>query len=160
MKNHIINIFLLLIVVVVLLSCNSNVVFDKNESLKNDSWRIGDKKAFTVKVDDINTTYKFALNVRNTTDYPYNNIYFFITTLYPDGSVTRKDTVECMLTYPDGQWKGKGHSDIRDNRFWFAKNVRFKQKGEYVFKIEQATRDTSLVGVKEVGLHIEKQMED
>jgi gliding motility-associated lipoprotein GldH len=160
MSKNIIKILFLVVVAGSLFGCNSNVVFDKNEKIKKDIWKMDDKKAFTVKVSDVDERYRFAINLRNTTDYKYNNIYFFVTTIYPDGSITRKDTVECLLSYPDGTWKGKGNADIKDNRFWFAKNVIFKQKGEYVFKIEQATRDTNLVGIKDVGLHIEKQRDN
>ncbi len=146
-------------VFIFLSSCNSNVMFDKSEKIKNSSWDMKEKKSFVVKVKDTDKpyTYRFALNIRNTTDYKYNNIFFFITTIYPDGSITKKDTIECELTYRDGTFKGKGNSDIKDNRFWFAQNVRFAQSGEYVFKIEQATKDTILEGIKDIGLHIERQ---
>lgn len=159
MKRHLIRIMSAALLVLVLYSCNGNVLFDSNQSIKAAKWDMQDKKSFVVKVNDVDKlySYKFAINLRNTTDYKYNNIFFFITTIYPDGSVTKKDTVECELTYPDGSFKGKGNANIKDNRFWFAKNVTFKQKGEYVFKIEQSTKDTVLTGIKDVGLHIEKQ---
>ena len=142
----------------VLMSCNSNVLYDKSDNIDKDVWNKDDIKSFTVKVKDIDRTdsYCFALNICNTTDYKYNNIYFFVTTIYPDGSMTIRDTVECELVNLDGSWKGKGKMNLKDNRFWFAKNVQFPQKGEYIFRLEQATRDTNLVGVKSVGLHIEK----
>lgn len=142
----------------VLMSCNSNVLYDKSDNIDKDVWNKDDIKSFTVKVKDIDRTdsYRFALNICNTTDYKYNNIYFFVTTIYPDGSMTIRDTVECELVNLDGSWKGKGKMNLKDNRFWFAKNVQFPQKGEYIFRLEQATRDTNLVGVKSVGLHIEK----
>ncbi|MBP3254155.1 MAG: gliding motility lipoprotein GldH [Bacteroidales bacterium] len=149
----------LLLFAVLFASCNSEVMYDSSSSIAKSQWNMNEAKMFTVKVSDkdIKRNYRFAINIRNTTDYKYNNIYFFITTVYPDRSITKRDTVECILAYPDGTWKGKGNSDIKDNRFWFAKNVKFPQVGEYVFKIEQATKDTVLLGVKDIGLHIEKQ---
>lgn len=163
MKPRLYNLFVSIIsfsfVLILLSSCNSNVMFDKSQQVSHSSWDMKDKKSFVVKVKDTDKlySYRFAINLRNTTDYKYNNIFFFITTIYPDGSITKKDTVECELTYPDGTFKGKGNSDIKDNRFWFAQNVKFNQAGEYVFKIEQATKDTILEGIKDVGLHIERQ---
>ncbi|MBQ9254929.1 MAG: gliding motility lipoprotein GldH [Bacteroidales bacterium] len=150
--------FIVLLSCLVLMSCNSNVLYDKSDNIDKDVWNKDDIKSFTVKVKDIDRTdsYRFALNICNTTDYKYNNIYFFVTTIYPDGSMTIRDTVECELVNLDGSWKGKGKMNLKDNRFWFAKNVQFPQKGEYIFRLEQATRDTNLVGVKSVGLHIEK----
>lgn len=140
-------------------SCNNDVLFDKSRKVDSKGWNMNDKKEFDLEVSqsDALYSYRFAINLRNTTDYKYNNIFFFVTTIYPDGSITKQDTVECILMNVDGTWKGKGNSNVKDNRFWFAKNVKFPQKGKYTFKITQATKDTILSGIKDVGLHIEKQ---
>ena len=145
-----------------LCSCNSNVLYDRSEKIDKDGWKMNDKKNFKVEVSDLDRTslYRFAINISNTGDYKYNNIYFFVTTVYPDGKISVRDTVECELTYPDGEWKGHSLGGDADNRFWFAHNVDFKQKGVYTFRIEQATGDTLLLGVKTVGLHIEKMPEN
>lgn len=143
--------------VFVFAACNSNVVYDKNKSVDEKAWSAKDKLFYEVEITDTTQQYKVALNVRNTTDYPYSNVYFFMTTILPDGKITKRDTIECYLAYPDGNWKGKGRSDLRDNRFWIAKNVEFKQKGKYVFEIYQATTDSTLSGIADVGLHIEYQ---
>ncbi|MBQ0112651.1 MAG: gliding motility lipoprotein GldH [Bacteroidales bacterium] len=157
MKNYIVLLFAAL-TSVCFTSCNSNVLFDKSENVSKNVWSKSDIKTFKVKVKDIDRvdTYRFAVNLCNTTDYKYNNIYFFLTTIYPDGSVTVRDTIQCELTDITGEWKGKGRFDTKDNRFWFANNVKLDQKGEYIFRLEQATRDTNLCGIESVGLHIEK----
>ncbi|MBP1630768.1 MAG: gliding motility-associated lipoprotein GldH [Bacteroidetes bacterium] len=136
-------------------SCNNNLVFDQTKEVNVKGWNKSDIVEFEVEIKDTLRLYDFAINLRNTVDYPKSNIYFFIKTIYPDGSVTRCDTVECYLAYPDGTWTGKGSGSIKDNRFWFTKNVIFPLKGKYKFEIEQATRDTSIVGIKNIGLHIE-----
>jgi gliding motility-associated lipoprotein GldH len=132
-------------------------MFDENKKVNEKGWGINEKVSFEVNVNDTINKYDFALNLRNTTDYTKSNIIFFITTIYPDRGVTKIDTVECSLAYPDGQWVGKGSGKIKDNRFWFAKDVQFPQKGNYVFEIKQATREDSLVGIIDVGLHIENR---
>lgn len=159
MRNLFRDIIIAFTTFVMFASCNSNVIYDDSQTIKHSKWDMQDKKSFIVNIneDDTKWTYNFAINLRNTTDYKYNNIYFFVTTIFPDGSITKQDTVECILANDDGTWKGKGNADIKDNRFWFAKNVKFPQKGQYVFKLTQATKDTILVGIKDVGLHIEKQ---
>jgi gliding motility-associated lipoprotein GldH len=137
-------------------ACNSNVFFDESKKINKEKWNYNEKVMFELNVLDTVSKYNFAVNLRHTTDYPYSNILFFITTIYPDRSVTQRDTIECYVANSDGSWKGKGSSKIKDNRFWFARNVQFPQKGQYTFEIEQATRDTNLVGVSDVGLHIER----
>lgn len=149
--------FVLPLLLFLAVSCNSKVVYDENKTVDSKSWKAEDKIFYEFDLKNTSSKYKIALNVRNTVDYPYNNIYFFMNTILPDGSITRTDTIECYLAYPDGTWKGKGSFDVKDNRFWIAKNVEFKQKGRYVFEIYQATSDSSLVGIRDVGLHIEYQ---
>ncbi|MDR1847955.1 MAG: gliding motility lipoprotein GldH [Bacteroidales bacterium] len=139
-----------------LTACNRNVLFDSNESVNEKGWSMYEKIIFELDIKDTVSKYNFALNLRHTTDYQHPNIVFFITTIYPDHSVTQKDTIECYLATPDGNWIGKGNGKIKDNRFWFARSVRFPQIGRYTFEIEQATRDTNLTGVSDIGLHIEK----
>lgn len=138
-------------------SCNSDVIYDNSQKIKDNVWNMEQKKTFTMNIKTIDRTslYRFAVNISNTKDYKYNNIYFFLTTIYPDESISI-DTIECELTKPDGTWKGKEFGGVIDNRFWFAQNVGFKQNGTYTFRIQQATADTNLAGVKSIGLHIEK----
>jgi gliding motility-associated lipoprotein GldH len=140
-------------------SCNSDIVYDNTQTVNEKAWKRKDKLEFVVNITDTHSFYDFALNVRNTTDYPYCNIYFFVKTTFPDGSVRMQDTVECYVAYLDGGWNGNGSGHIKDNRFWFTQKVAFPQKGKYRFEITQATRDTSLLGIKDVGLHIEYHTE-
>ena len=151
------NITYLLIAIVVFSSCNSKVVYDDNQQVSQDAWKTNDKLYYEVAIKDTTQAYKLAINIRNTTDYPYSNIYFYLNTILPDGKVTKKDTIECYLAYPDGTWKGKGSSKMKDNRFWIAKNVKFDQVGKYIFELRQATTDSTLKGISDIGLHIEYQ---
>lgn len=150
-------IYIIIMVSALFVACDSNVIFDDNQKVENSTWNMQQKKTFTVNIKTIDRTslYRFAINISNTKDYKYNNIYFFLTTIYPDESISI-DTIECELTHPDGTWKGKEFGGVIDNRFWFAHNVEFKQNGIYTFRLQQATTDTNLVGVKNIGLHIEK----
>lgn len=139
----------------ILISCNPNVVFDETKKVNEKGWNMNDIVEFEVEIKDTLRLYDFAINIRNTTDYPNSNIFFFIKTFYPDGSITKCDTVECYLAYLDGSWTGKGSGRIKDNRFWFTQKVIFPMKGTYRFELQQATRDTNLVGISDIGLHIE-----
>ncbi|MEE0895804.1 MAG: hypothetical protein U0M28_07555, partial [Bacteroidales bacterium] len=57
--------------VFVFAACNSNVVYDKNKSVDEKAWSAKDKLFYEVEITDTTQQYKVALNVRNTTDYPY-----------------------------------------------------------------------------------------
>lgn len=147
----------ILLVVILFSACNNNVVYDENKEVNQRVWKTTDKLYYEVDITDTIKSYKLAINIRNTIEYPYSNIYFYMNTILPNGKVTKCDTIECYLAYPDGTWKGKGNSKIRDNRFWIAKNVKFEQKGKYTFELRQATIDSTLKGICDVGLHLEYQ---
>lgn len=147
----------ILLVVILFSACNNNVVYDENKEVNQRAWKTKDKLYYEIDITDTIKSYKLAINIRNTIEYPYSNIYFYMNTILPNGKVTKCDTIECYLAYPDGTWKGKGNSKIRDNRFWIAKNVKFEQKGKYTFELRQATIDSTLKGICDVGLHLEYQ---
>lgn len=153
----IINKISILLVAILFSACNNNVVYDENKEVNQQAWKTTDKLYYEVDITDTIKDYKLAINIRNTIEYPYSNIFFYLNTILPNGKVTKCDTIECYLAYPDGTWKGKGSSKIRDNRFWIAKNIKFEQKGKYTFELRQATIDSTLKGICDVGLHLEYQ---
>jgi gliding motility-associated lipoprotein GldH len=153
----IINSIAILLFFILFTACNHNVVYDENKAVNQQLWKTTDKLYYEVEIKDTIKAYKLAINIRNTTDYPYSNIYFYMNTILPNGKITKQDTIECYLAYPDGTWKGKGSSKMKDNRFWIAKNIKFSQEGKYIFELRQATTDSTLKGISDIGLHLEYQ---
>jgi gliding motility-associated lipoprotein GldH len=76
--------------------------------------------------------------------------------MFPDGHIAR-DTIELTLADYDGRWLGSGMGSVKFSRFLLQKDVRFKQKGNYLFTLEQAMRVNELNGIRDIGLRIEKQ---
>lgn len=110
---------------------------------------------FRVNITDTSSTHSIYLNIRNSTDYPNSNLYLFIQTTSPTGASLR-DTVEYWLADKRGRWLGKGFGAIRDNKLPYKTYIRFPDKGEYVFKIQQGMRAQNLKGIASVGLRIER----
>ena len=137
-----------------LAACNSGVYYSEHLDVDDEGWNLRDTKYFNVDVDDSLRLFNFFIDLRNTNDYPYSKTFLFIKTTFPDGG-TAIDTMECPLADPAGQWYGKKSGKYIDNRYFLRKNVIFPQKGRYTFAITQATRDTNLVGIKDVGVVIE-----
>ena len=58
---------------------------------------------------DINDTinpYNVFIDIRHTGDYPYSDLYLFITATGPDMAPMR-DTVDCLLADADGRWTAR-----------------------------------------------------
>jgi gliding motility-associated lipoprotein GldH len=64
--------------------------------------------------------------------------------------------VQIILADERGKWLGKGLGDIWDYQQLYKENVRFAQKGEYIFEYEQAMRLEKLPFILDVGLRVEK----
>lgn len=150
---------LLLAFVLLLNSCTNNLVHRENRHIPVSGWKPSDSLAFTFTIDDTLKPFNIYFNVRNTTDYSYQNLYFFITTLYPGGEFSR-DTAQCILAGIDGKWLGKGKGKTRDSKLLFRKNVRFSRAGQYTLFVNQAMREDLLKGVTDVALIIEQPAEN
>jgi len=136
-----------------LVSCDNQLVFEKNKSLPNRTWNKDYILKFNVPVEDTLSAYNFYINLRNSSDYGFCNLQLFLRTLYPDGTDS-KDTIECIIARADGKWLGKGRNII-DNKILLRRNIRFRKAGIYSFEFNQAMRVDNLTGVEDFGIRIE-----
>jgi gliding motility-associated lipoprotein GldH len=149
-------IFLLISILTLLISCDSDFVYEKNLKIPGYEWDINAPLIFLVPVSDTVSRYTMYINVRQAAGtYRFSNLYLFLTTTFPQGRIER-DTLECILATPEGKWLGDGMGNVLDNRFLFKKNFRFQQAGEYRFEMMQAMRVNPLIGVTDAGIRIEK----
>jgi gliding motility-associated lipoprotein GldH len=146
---------LALIFVVSVISCNQDVVYERNERIPGYEWNRYHIPVFEVEIADTSDPHNLLINIRNTGQYPRSNLFLFISATAPGGAFTR-DTLELTLAEPSGRWKGKGYGSIWQNRFIYKQNVRFPVKGVYRFEVEQAMRIDDLPGITDVGLRVEK----
>ncbi len=143
------------LVLLILTSCNNNVVYSKYEKLPETGWNTDNKLSYEVEVNDVTSLHSVFLTVRHADSYPYNNLFVFLTTTYPNGkSVT--DTCELILANEKGEWIGDGAGDIWDDKIPLKQNVKFPQAGKYKFTFEQGMRTNPLPLIMDFGMVIEK----
>jgi len=139
-----------------LLSCDTKRVYEKNTEIKNGLWNYLEKFKFDdIIINDTISTYNVYINLRNSVDYRYRNLYLFIDIKLPNNKITR-DTVECTIADETGKWLGKGIGKIKDCQISFLRNIRFPFSGCYTFIFEQGMRDDMLEGITDIGLRIER----
>ncbi|MGL5913132.1 MAG: gliding motility lipoprotein GldH [Bacteroidales bacterium] len=156
-KNHNrVACFFALLLMFILSSCSSNVIHDFYVPIPNKTWHKDSIVSFYISIEDtITSTNTIYINLRNTSAYPYCNIFLFVTTYLPSG-VSVRDTVEYMLADQYGKWYGKGFSYLLDNRLVYQQNVQFPHSGIYRFDIQQGMRNELLQHISDIGLRIEK----
>lgn len=149
--------------VIVALTCMAvscaQPAYDSSVLVDDESWHRDSVATFDVPIADTTHSYNLFVNLRNTVDYRYQNLYIFIDILAPNGA-TMRDTMECFLADNAGRWLGKGRGALRDNRFVYRTGVRFATEGVYRFKLQQAMRVEELKGVSNVGLRVEAAQGD
>jgi gliding motility-associated lipoprotein GldH len=136
-------------------SCNNDIIFEKNKKIDEGTWDYKKPVKFEVNIKDTLTLHNFYVNVRNSGEYPYINLYLFIRTILPDKRMA-VDTIEFMLADEKGEWHGSGLGDIKSLQILFKENLRFLQAGKYIFVFRHGMRKKSLKGIMDIGLTIEK----
>lgn len=152
--------FLVLFIVITLTSCDDKQVFDNYQNV-SDAWEMNEKISFTLPELDTTKVYNLFINIRNTNDYKYSNLFLISEMQFPNGKVVT-DTLEYRFAAPDGQWLGTGFSDLKENKLWYKEKVKFKEKGNYTITLQHAMRKngevdgvSSLGGITDVGFRIE-----
>ncbi len=136
-------------------SCDANRLYENNISFNNEIWHKDSVIAFDVNIPSGQVAYNIFVNCRINGQYNYSNLFLFIETTLPDSSVKR-DTLECMLAKPSGEWLGSGFGNIWSYQIPYKGYVRFPEKGLYKFRLQQAMRETELKHILDAGIRVEE----
>jgi gliding motility-associated lipoprotein GldH len=148
--------FILILTILILLpSCNSNVVYTNSMAMAEETWKLMDIPVFKIPITDTINSNNVFFTIRNGSSFPFRNIFLFVTTTSPDGKKIT-DTLQYNLADEKGKWYGKGFGDIHELNLPYKSNVYFPLKGTYLFKIQHGMRVENLKGVYDFGLRIEK----
>jgi gliding motility-associated lipoprotein GldH len=148
-------IFIVAILIMAISGCDADRIYDVTYSIEEDGWNNDSVFHYEVEITDSIGLNNFFINIRNNTDYPYSNIYLFVSTVFPSGHTTR-DTIECILADRNGMWLGSGSGKIKDNQIMLQQALRFPATGTYHFYLEQGMRKKHLKGIEDIGIRIEK----
>lgn len=148
--------FFIIICLLGLASCQQSRIYDDAVVIPQETWIQNMPACFDVLISDTTCFCNMFLNIRNTTQYEFSNLYLFVTMVLPDGRMAR-DTINCQLADKDGRWLGKGMGSVKELHLPFRSDMVFPVSGTYRFYIEQAMRIDSLVGVNSIGIQLEKE---
>lgn len=147
----------IVLIALLLLSCDSNKVFDQYIEVENSTWKKENVAKFTVNITDTTNAHNLYINIRNKGSYAFSNLYLFVKIEGPDGNFSL-DTVNCTLADKGGKWLGKGIGDLWDVKVPYIGGFKFAKSGDYQFSFEQAMRvENGLEGITDVGLRIERK---
>ncbi len=146
-----------------MLSCNSNAVFDQYIPIEKQEWHSEKSVDFTLNNMDTISLNNVFITLRNNKDYEFSSLFLIAKLEMPNGFKVI-DTLEYEMTDASGKWLGSGFTDLKENKLFYKENVVFSEIGTYKFYIQHATRGINdiegknpLKGITDVGLRIEKE---
>ena len=148
------------IILIVCVACHTQTVWSETKSLG--VWDKDTPVTFSIPQLDSLKSYHMFINIRNTNEYPFNNLFLVADIEFPHGK-TITDTLEYKMAYPNGEWMGEGIGSLKESKLWFKENIRFTEEGNYNITITQAVRNngevdgvSQLPGISDVGISIEE----
>lgn len=145
-----------------LTSCDSNRVFDEYKSVPN-QWQKDNIVEFEYAPTDTLSSYNLFINLRNTNNYKFNNLFLIAEIDFPNGK-SEVDTLEYKMAQPNGKLLGTGFTDVKENKLWYKENFTFNESGTYKIKVQHAMRENgsidgvnALEGVTDIGFRVENK---
>jgi gliding motility-associated lipoprotein GldH len=145
-------------------SCDSKAAFDVYKSVP-EQWHKDSIASFNFKAPDTTSNYDLYVQLRNTNDYKFSNLFLIVELNYPNGKAV-KDTLEYKMAAPNGELLGSGFSDVKENKLWyrgFKTPFQFEEEGDYIVKIQHAMRNNgdvdgilNLEGITDIGFRVEQ----
>jgi len=136
-------------------ACTGNDVYFQYDTVNPKGWNKDSLYGFDIKISDTISTYNVYVNIRNRGEYPYQNLWLFLSKTTPD-KIKSNDSIECYLADQRGKWLGSGLGSIMEMPVLYQEKVRFKTAGIYHYKIVHGMRDTILHGINDIGMRVEK----
>jgi gliding motility-associated lipoprotein GldH len=138
----------------ILSSCTTIDLYEKDVTIPGFAWKSSFKPEFTFTIKDTTAPYQLFLVLRHNEKYTYNNIWI---NLYsqPPGDSLHKAAFELPLATNE-KWLGAGMDDIYEHRIMLT-DPQYLKAGVYHFKVEQIMREDPLENVMDVGLRVEKK---
>ena len=138
-----------------LASCENNFLIEEKQPVHGENWTYSDSLRFEFEVTDTSKRYNLYVDFDHAADFPTENIYVRIGTIFPSGKRLLKQR-SFLLADPSGAWLGDCSGGQCSVRVLLQESTFFQETGKYTLIFEQWMRQDSLPGIRAVGLAVEK----
>lgn len=156
MKNFFtITILLISLASIFNLSCKDALTLNQEHSFDHESWSSQDTIHFKWTIPDTSLWYSMELVVQHKLEFPFQNQYVMVHTLFPDQHLTEQ--LLSLELYDDtGRPFGKCNGSLCNTPLLLQEKVKFPQIGAYQIDLMQNGRDTVVNGLSALRLKIQK----
>lgn len=141
-----------------LTACKNDFIFEKKLPVNGPNWTYADSLRFEFEVADTSRIYSLFVDFDHAADFPTENIYVRIGTIFPSGKRLLKQR-SFLLADPSGTWLGDCSGGKCSIRVPLQEATFFQETGKYTLIFEQWMRQDSLPGIRAVGLAVEKSVD-
>jgi gliding motility-associated lipoprotein GldH len=147
--------FPLILLVFILLSCNTDKLFQGEYTFEDYTWSNDEKIIFSpeINTDKSGNQYQLILNIRYITGFQYKFLNLGLIINRPDGSQSTKEISIQMLT-DDKQYRGNGMGDYWDLDYAVSEPITIDQTGKYEFELVSLMGELPLNFINELGITI------
>lgn len=136
-------------------ACGQTAIYQSSISLEGSQWPESTVLDFSFQIKDETRSYDIYLLVKNTSAYPYQNLY--VTYYLEDGTkqLLRKELKNYALFEPKtGTPLGKGGGKSKHHEFLVTAGHCFSQPGLYTLKLAHFMRTATLPGIQAIGIKV------
>ena len=148
--------FLILVLVLILVACDGSRVYEDYVDLEDAFWHLDSAKVFEFEITDSQASHNILATFRNSSAYPFYNIYFHFSLRDSLDSVVVEQLKEAeFFNSKTGQPYGSGLGDLFDHTVPIIENYSFPSPGRYSVRLQQQMRLDSLPFILSVGARVE-----
>ncbi len=134
--------------------CKEDFYFESNKTITSGEWNHQDSLDFTFSIADTSTIYNLYLDINHSTEYPFQNIYLQVATLFPSGKRI-KERLPIDFADKTGRWYGNCDSEWCNLRVNLQQGAFFNAIGNHTITLEQFMRVDPLPGIRELSIKLE-----
>lgn len=157
MSHNYLYLSLSLVIILVCFSCKEREAYYNFHEFPSAEWLKSDTLTFIVDSESIETNmpYKIELELVNNNNYPYQNIWLYITDDFSGQPYS--DEKQYLLADERGRWSGAGFGSVYQLTLEYKDKVVFKDKRSYTLKVVHRMKDEKLIGIEKFGLNLLKE---
>lgn len=138
-------------------SCDSSRIYEDFNDMEEAFWHMDSIQTFQFQIEDIAQAVNIHATFRNTSGYPYYNIYFEYSILDSLQNELSGGLKEYIFFDPKtGEPFGSGLGDLFDHKVVLEENFEFRSEGQYLIELRQMMRMDTLPYILSVGARVER----
>ena len=135
--------------------CSSHTTHRAYHSFAHEEWKMQDTISLNVTPTDSLADYTLDIEIRNSNNYPYEDLPISIICTEGDSLLLLNDTLLLNLADEYGRWKGKGIGGLYQTEYHAGK-LHIMHAGRHCIRISHLLPDTLLKGISDIGIRIGK----